>query len=117
MNILNNYYGELNKKYFPDCVVFNENISYEWSRIPHFYSPFYVYNYATSFTAAVVIANKVLSDSSASEKYIDFLSKGSSDYPDNLLIQMGIDLKSDACYDIAFNELRQAIELLKEFIK
>ena len=117
MNILNNFYGELNKKYFPDCVVFNENISYEWSRIPHFYSPYYVYNYATSFTAAVVIANKLLSEKEMVEKYLNFLSLGSSDYPNKILLEMGIDLKDDKTYDIAFSELSDAIEKLKQLIK
>lgn len=117
MNILNKFYGELNKKYFPDCVIFNENICYEWSRIPHFYSPYYVYNYATSFTAAVVIVNKVLNSKDEAEKYLNFLSKGSSDYPDKLLREMGVDLSKDETYDIAFSELKQAIETLKELIK
>lgn len=117
MNILNTFYGELNKKYFPDCVVFNENISYEWSRIPHFYSPYYVYNYATSFTAAVVIANKLLNDNNMAEKYLHFLSLGSSKYPNDILLELGIDLKDDATYDIAFSELESAMKQLKMLLK
>ena len=117
MTILNEFYGNLNKKYFPACVKYNENISYEWSRIPHFYSPFYVFNYATSFTAAVVIAHKILESEDNAKKYLHFLSCGSSKYPNELLNELGVDLSKDETYSISFGELKNAIDTLEELIK
>lgn len=86
-------YRSLNEKYFGSAVVIDEEIAYEWARIPHFYTPFYVYQYATGFSAAVAIASKIIAgDKFTLEGYRRFLSSGSSMHPIELLKLCGIDM-------------------------
>lgn len=86
-------YRELNKKYFGPEMVIDEEIALEWARIPHFYTPFYVYQYATGFSAAIAIATKILSgDQEVLAGYKKFLSGGSSMHPIDLLKLCGIDM-------------------------
>jgi len=93
--ILSSIYYELNKKYYGDNVVVDENIAMEWARIPHFYTPFYVYQYATGFSAAVAISNKILQgDEEAKKGYFEFLSGGSSMDPIDLLKLCKVDMSS-----------------------
>jgi len=90
---LNNLYYDLVKKYHGDMVV-DEDIKYEWSRIPHFYSPFYVYQYATGLSIAIMISTKINEgDDEMLDKYLTFLESGSNDYPTNLVEKMGINIK------------------------
>lgn len=89
---LNNIYYELTKKYHNGVNV-DEEIKYEWSRIPHFYTPFYVYQYATGLSIALSIATKINDgDKEMLDKYLTFLSSGSNDYPTNLVEKMGINI-------------------------
>jgi oligoendopeptidase F len=91
--LLKEIYHELNAKYYGPDIVIDPEIDYEWSRIPHFYTSFYVYKYATGFSAAIAISRKILNQGmSAVEKYREFLSGGSSDYPLELLKKVGVDL-------------------------
>ena len=77
--VLCNIYYDLNKKYFGDEIVVDKEIALEWSRIPHFYTPFYVYQYSTGFSAAIAISSKILNgEAGIVEKYKKFLSGGSS---------------------------------------
>ncbi len=77
--VLCDIYYELNKKYFGEGIVVDEAIALEWSRIPHFYTPFYVYQYSTGFSAAIAISSKILrGEPGIVEKYKKFLSGGSS---------------------------------------
>ena len=77
--VLCNIYYDLNKKYFGDEIVVDREIALEWSRIPHFYTPFYVYQYSTGFSAAIAISSKILNgEAGIVEKYKKFLSGGSS---------------------------------------
>lgn len=86
-------YRALNEKYFGPGVVMDEEIALEWARIPHFYTPFYVYQYATGFSAAIAIAKKILAgDEAVLAGYKEFLSGGSSRHPLDLLALCGIDL-------------------------
>lgn len=90
---LNNIYYDLVKKYHGDIVV-DDEIKYEWSRIPHFYTPFYVYQYATGLSIAIAIATKIKDgDAEMLDKYLTFLGSGSNDYPTNLVKKMGINIK------------------------
>ena len=90
---LNNIYYDLVKKYHKGAII-DENIKYEWSRIPHFYTPFYVYQYATGLSIALLIATKINNgDKDMLDKYLKFLSSGSNDYPTNLVEKMGINIK------------------------
>ena len=90
---LNKMYYDLMCKYHKGVVVDNE-IKYEWSRIPHFYTPFYVYQYATGLSVALSIAKKISDgDKEMLDRYLEFLKSGSNDYPTNLVFKMGIDIK------------------------
>ncbi|WP_042148974.1 oligoendopeptidase F [Paucisalibacillus sp. EB02] len=92
---LTNMYYELNKKYFGEEVVSDEAIGLEWARIPHFYFNYYVYQYATGYSAATALANKILSgEEGAVERYLGFLKSGSSDYPIEVLKKAGVDMTS-----------------------
>ncbi|MEA4882652.1 MAG: oligoendopeptidase F [Clostridia bacterium] len=88
-------YIELNRAYYGPEIVHDEAIAAEWARIPHFYNAFYVYQYATGYSAAVALANKIISEGvPARERYIEFLSGGSSKYPIDLLRGAGVDMAS-----------------------
>ena len=84
--VLCDIYYKLNQKYFGEDIVIDKEIALEWARIPHFYTPFYVYQYATGYSAAIAISRKILSgDERAKEGYFKFLSGGSSMNPIDLL--------------------------------
>lgn len=86
-------YYQINKKYFGDDVILDDDIKYEWSRIPHFYNFFYVYKYATSICASTYIVNEILKgNEEVKEKYLKFLTLGSSMYPIDELKTIGIDM-------------------------
>ena len=88
-------YYRLQKKYFKKVMKIDKEIALEWARIPHFYTAFYVYKYATGFSAATILASGILSgDVEKLEKYLNFLKSGSSDYPMELLRKAGVDLSA-----------------------
>ena len=87
------YYG-LNRLYFGENMCVDREIEMEWARIPHFYTPFYVYQYATGFSAAIALSGKILKEgASAVEAYKNFLKGGSSRYPLELLRMAGVDME------------------------
>ncbi len=111
---LSEKYLELNKKYYGKAVKSNEEISYEWARIPHFYTAFYVYKYATGIISAINIAENILKDGKvAVDKYFKFLSSGCSDTPTNLLKIAGVDLMTKAPYEMAMKSFKDALLELK----
>lgn len=115
---LNNIYFELVKKYFGPDVFIDEDIKYEWARIPHFYSNFYVYKYATGITAATVIASKILSkEEGFTTKYIQMLSKGGSMDSLDLLKMVDVDLENPKTYEIAFEFFENKLNELKKELK
>jgi len=92
---LTEIYYALNQKYFGDDVVSDEEIGLEWARIPHFYMNYYVYQYATGYSAATTLANKILNgEEGAVDRYLEFLKAGSSDYPIEVLKKAGVDMTS-----------------------
>lgn len=92
---LTSIYYDLNKKYFGEDVVSDEEIGLEWARIPHFYYNYYVYQYATGYSAATALASKILSgEEGAVDRYLNFLKAGSSDYPIEVLKKAGVDMTS-----------------------
>ncbi|WP_125152502.1 oligoendopeptidase F [Clostridium rectalis] len=105
---------DLNKKYFGDEIIIDSEIDIEWARIPHFYSDFYVYQYATGYAAANAFATNILNNPNASLKeYKKFLKAGSSDYPINILKNSGIDMTTPEPMKKTierFNELLNLIE-------
>ncbi len=107
-------YGKINKKYYGALCDCDENISYEWARIPHFYSSFYVYQYATGFAAATRIKELVLGGNGAAEKYIEFLKSGNSDYPLTLLKKTGVDLETGDAARSVIRDMKDALSLLSD---
>src|SRR5690625_4400149 len=92
---LTEIYYDLNKKYFGDDVVSDEEIGMEWARIPHFYFNYYVYQYATGYSAATALANQILEGKEgAVDRYLDFLKAGNSEYPIDVLKMAGVDMTS-----------------------
>jgi len=97
--LLSEIYYDLNRKYYGDGVVqgmvVDRDIEMEWARIPHFYSSFYVYKYATGFSAATSFAKQILEEGQpAVDRYIGFLQSGGSDYSINILKKAGVDMTS-----------------------
>lgn len=87
-------YYDLNKAYFGEDICIDRQIEMEWARIPHFYTPFYVYQYATGFSAAIALSGKILREGEAAvEQYKKFLKGGSSMYPLELLRLAGVDME------------------------
>lgn len=91
--LLCSIYHDLNVKYYGPDIVVDDYIDVEWARIPHFYQNFYVYKYATGFSAATALSTGVLKDGEpALNKYLNFLKSGGSDYPLELLKNAGVDM-------------------------
>lgn len=115
--ILCDTYYKLNVKHFSPSVIVDDDIKYEWARIPHFYNSFYVYKYATGFISALVIAEKLINkEPGFKEKYIEFLSSGSSDYPLELLKKLGIDLTLESTINDGFKVFEEKVNLLKKYM-
>jgi oligoendopeptidase F len=105
---LTSLYYELNKKYFGEDIVVDQEIGLEWARIPHFYYNYYVYQYATGFSAATALSKQILEEGEpAVKRYIEFLKAGSSDYPIEVLKKAGVDMTSA-------EPIRQACQVFAE---
>ena len=110
-------YYDLNKFYFGNYVVVDNDIRYEWERIPHFYYDFYVYKYATGLSAATVIVNNILSGKEgAVEDYIEFLKCGSKKSPLESLKMAGVDLTDKSVIDMALLEFKKVIDMYRNNI-
>ncbi len=113
-----NTYYELNKLYFGDKVVCDSDIQYEWARIPHFYTPFYVYKYATSLCASIYIVKKILEgNSNIRENYLNFLKSGCSKYPNDTLKLIGIDAFDTKYLEEAMDYFKELVNELDELTK
>ncbi|MDY4996132.1 MAG: oligoendopeptidase F [Bacilli bacterium] len=114
---LSEKYYELNKKYFGSDVTIDEEIQYEWAKIPHFYYNFYVYQYATGLSAACHIANDILSGKeNAVENYKSFLKCGSKKNPIDSLKLAGVDLTKKEVVESAINMFNDTIDEFKKLI-
>lgn len=116
---LSELYYSLVVKYYGNAVSYDENISYEWARIPHFYYEFYVYQYATGMSAASMFAKKILTEGKeAVDKYIEFLKSGCSDYSLNILKKAGVDMSSNkpvyACLEVFDSRLVELEKILNK---
>lgn len=110
-------YRQLNADYFGEDMVIDEEIALEWMRIPHFYSEFYVYQYATGFSAAIALSNRILKEGAlAVEDYIRFLRGGSSATPIELLKIAGVDMTSSQPVQDALDLFRELIVELEELL-
>ena len=114
---LSNMYYKLNEQYFgKDCVI-DEQIKYEWARIPHFYTPFYVYKYATGISAAIIIAKNILEGKEGyKEKYIEMLKQGCTKKSVELLKMVDVDLENIETYKGAIDFYKDLTMELKKLI-
>ena len=111
-DILCELYGSLYQKYWGPEMVVDDEERYTWARVPHFYYNFYVYQYATGFSASEVLARKVKTEGKpAVEKYLNFLKAGSSNYPINILKDAGVDMSSP---EAVLSTTQKMNELLNE---
>jgi len=114
-DVLCKIYHDLNVLYYGPDMVVDELIDMEWSRIPHFYTSFYVYKYATGFSAATALARKILEEGqSAIDKYLEFLKSGGSDYPIELLKKAGVDMTTSAPIDNALKVFESLLNQMEE---
>ena len=114
---LSDTYDKLNTEYFGPALSEDEYIKYEWARIPHFYRAFYVYQYATGYSAATAISRKILTEGEeARDNYIKFLKSGSSDYPVELLKIAGVDMSSPEPIKLAMETFSALVDELEKLI-
>jgi oligoendopeptidase F len=114
-------YAEITKKYYGHdqavCIV-DDYVGYEWSFIPHFYRNFYVFQYATSFTAAEALAEKVIAgDKEATKRMLTFLSSGGSKYPIDLLKDAGVDMTTDEPLELTIRKMNRVMDEMERLIK
>jgi len=116
--VLKQIYRDLNKLYYGDNIVMDEEIELEWARIPHFYSAFYVYKYATGFSTATALKEQILREGQpAVERYLQFLKSGSSDYPIQLLQKAGVDLLTPQPVEDALRYFGKLLDELEDLVQ
>jgi oligoendopeptidase F len=117
---LKTLYADITKRYYGHdagiCVV-DDYIANEWSYIPHFYRDFYVFQYATSFTAAEALSQRVLAgDRAATERYLTFLASGGSRYPIDLLKDAGVDMTTDEPLELTIRKMNRVMDEMEEIL-
>ena len=111
------YYG-LNKLYHGNDMVVDQDIEMEWARIPHFYNSFYVYKYATGFSAATSFAKQILDEGQpAVDRYLGFLKSGGSDYSLNILKKAGVDMSTPEPIKQAMSVFSSLLDQMEELTK
>ncbi|MCL2851890.1 MAG: oligoendopeptidase F [Defluviitaleaceae bacterium] len=109
-------YSRINRDYYGDGIIHDDEIGYEWARIPHFYMGFYVYQYATGMSAAQALARGIISgDVDKIQAYLKFLGSGCSDYSINLLREAGVDMSSPAPIEMAMAEFESLLDKMESF--
>ena len=110
-------YGDLNKLYFGDGIVLDEEIKLEWARIPHFYYDYYVYQYATGYSAAIALSNRILTEGETAVKdYINFLKGGCSADPISLLKGAGVDMASKQPVSEALKKFGELVKDMNDLV-
>lgn len=110
-------YYDLNKLYFGDEMVLDDEIAMEWARIPHFYKPFYVYQYATGLSAAIALSRKIMAEGEKGvNDYMKFLTGGGSKDPIELLKMAGVDMNGKEPIQNALDLFRELLEQMEELI-
>ncbi len=111
-------YYQMNADYYGDAVVIDREIAMEWARIPHFFMNFYVFQYATGFSAAMALSNKILTEGKpAVDKYLRFLSGGCSQTPIDLLKDAGVDMTTAAPIETALQTFGRLLDEFEELMK
>lgn len=107
---LSNIYQDLNSKYYGNSIESDDLIKVEWARIPHFYYNFYVYQYATGFSSAIALSNRILTEGhNAVDDYFNFLKSGNSDAPLNILKKAGVDMTTNKPISSALDIFEQLV--------
>lgn len=115
---LSKIYRGLNLKYFGSEIILDQEIDIEWARIPHFYNAFYVYKYATGFSAATALAQQILTEGQpAVQRYLGFLASGGSDYPINILRKAGVDMEKPEPVHEALEVFTSLLDQLEGLLK
>lgn len=115
--LLKDEYRKLNELYFGPDVIIDKEVEIEWARIPHFYYNFYVYQYATGISAALALAERVVSGGHKErEEYLTFLKSGSSRYPIDILKSAGVDMRTPQPVIAAINTFENLVEQLEKLI-
>ncbi|MGT2681866.1 oligoendopeptidase F [Streptococcus porci] len=115
---LNNLYAELNEKYYGLSREDNDDIQFEWARIPHFYYNYYVYQYATGFAAANYLADKIVHGTQEDrDKYLDYLKAGNSDYALNVIAKAGVDMTKVDYLNAAFKVFEERLTELETLVE
>ncbi|QHT60153.1 oligoendopeptidase F [Paenibacillus lycopersici] len=115
---LSKIYYDLNKLYYGDGMVIDKDIEMEWARIPHFYTSFYVFKYATGFSAATSFSKQILEEGApAVDRYLGFLKSGGSDYSINILKKAGVDMSSPQPIEEAMSVFESLIEQMEQLTK
>jgi len=113
-DFLENLWIELNKFYYGDKIIIDDELRIEWARIPHFYRPFYVYQYATGYAAAMTLASKLLQkENHAQEDYLTYLKSGGSDYSISLLTKAGVDMTTSLPLEMTFKKFATCLDELE----
>lgn len=116
--LLCSIYRDLNIKYYGPDIVVDDYIDMEWARIPHFYSSFYVYKYATGFSAAISISQQILNEGQpAVERYLKFLKSGGSDYPIELLKIANVDMSTTEPVNNALKLFGSLLDQMEELLE
>ncbi|MGI6157859.1 MAG: oligoendopeptidase F [Saccharofermentanales bacterium] len=116
-DFLSKTYGDLNKKYYGEGLTFDPDIANEWARIPHFYMNYYVFQYATGFSAATAFAEAILNEGApAVERYLGFLSAGRSDWPIDVLKKAGVDMTEPETIVRALDAFERSLETMEAMV-
>lgn len=116
-DFMTSYYAELNAKYYGPSVEKDPEIGIEWTRIPHFYYNYYVYQYATGFSAATALAKRIVEgEEGALEKYLSYLKAGNSDYPIEVMKKAGVDMTQSAYIEDAMKVFEERLNELEQLI-
>ncbi|ANZ99654.1 oligoendopeptidase F [Carnobacterium divergens] len=115
---MSDYYAKLNARYYGEAVEKDPEIAVEWARIPHFYYNYYVYQYATGFSAASALSAKILNkEEHALEKYLNYLKSGSSDFPIEVMKKAGVDMTNKTYIEEAMAVFESRLNEFESLIK
>lgn len=115
--LLNSVYADINKRYYGDAVTYDDEISIEWARIPHFYRSFYVYKYATGITSAIDISQRIINgEQGVLDKYKNFLKAGGSKSPYEIMKDLDVDLATLKPYNKAMTVFKDTVDELEKLL-
>lgn len=110
-------YHNLQVDYYGNDIIKDKGIDFEWARVPHFYTNFYVYQYTTGYAAATMFADKILkNEDGALENYMNFLSSGGNDYSLQIQQKCGVDMTQDTPMKAVLSRFKELLDMLEELI-